>query len=144
MNSITASSIIRSMKIADFIKLAKNAQSTLKTFNLQAEHIYLVGYSNPKLIPSLVFVSSKYNTFDLYHRSQLATAIQKGPFKYNFNIIGTNQIGREGALVSRDLLYKAIKLYGKQALAIDGVEYASQQDMNFAGSKNDLVIETEE
>lgn len=128
------------MKILDFIRLAKKAQSTLKAFDLQADHIYLIGYSDPGVIPSLVFVSQKYNKLDLYHRAQLSTSIQKGPFKYNFNIVGTNQIGQTGSLISRDHLYKAIKLYGKKPLTIAGVEYASQQDMNFAGSTDDSVV----
>ena len=128
------------MKISDFIKLAKTAQGTLKAFDLPAEHIYLVGYSNPGVIPSLVFVSSKYNKMDLYHRAQLSTAIQKGPFKYNYHIMGTNQLNRSNPQVSKDLLYNATKLYGRQPLMIDGMEYATKQDMTFSGHVTDTVV----
>jgi len=128
------------MRVVDFTKLAKQAQLKLKTLNMSADHIYLVGYSDQKSIPSLVFVSSKYNKLDIYQQSKLATGIQEGPLKYNFHIIGTNQIGKTGSVISRDLLYRAIKLYGKEALTIDGVEYASQQDMNFAGTARDSIV----
>ncbi len=140
MNDVGSWSIIRLMKVSEFIKLAKQAQETLKAFDYPAEHIYLVGYSDPKSIPSLVFVSSRYNSFDIYTRAQLATAIHKGPLKYNYYIIGTNQVGTTKGLISRDILYKAIKLYGRQPLIIDGVEYATQQDMNFAGSITNSIV----
>ena len=128
------------MRVVDFTRLAKQAQLKLKSLNMPADHIYLIGYSDQRAIPSLVFVSSVYNRLDIYQRSRLATVIQKGPLKYNFYVMGTDHIGRPGSVISRDLLYKAVKLYGKQALTIDGVEYASQQDMNFAGSAVDSIV----
>ncbi len=128
------------MRVVDFTKLAKQAQIKLKNLDMPADHIYLVGYSDQRTIPSLVFVSSRYNKLDIYQRSRLATVIQAGPLKYNFYLIGTNQIGKTGSVISRDLLYKAVKLYGKEALTIDGVEYASQQDMNFASPTMDSIV----
>jgi hypothetical protein len=128
------------MKISDFIKLAKGAQSTLKALDHPAEHIYLVGYSDPRVIPSLLFVSSKYNRLDIYGRAQLATAIQKGPFKYNFHILGANQLGKPDSKISRDMLYNAVKLYGRQPLMMDGIEFATKQDMNFAGHDRNAIV----
>ena len=128
------------MKISDFTKLAKSAQATLKALDHPAEHIYLVGYSEPKVIPSLLFVSSKYNGLNVYDRAQLATAIQAGPLKYNFHILGTNQLGKSNSLISRDMLYNAVKLYGRQPLMMDDLEYATKQDMNFSGHDRAPIV----
>jgi hypothetical protein len=125
------------MKVHDFVLMAKKAQSSLKTMGMPAEHIYLVGYSDPKSIPSLVFVSSKYDSLDIYRRSQLASAIQQSPLKFNFYVIGADHILEAKWTLSRDQLYRAIKLYGTQPLLLNGFEYASKSDM-------ELVSQTSE
>lgn len=129
------------MKVHDFVLLAKKAQGTLRSLDVPAEHIYLVGYSDPKSIPSLVFVSSGYDKMDLYHRYELASLIQQGPLKFNFYVLGTDHILNSKNTLGRDLLYRAVKLYGKQPLILNGVEYASKSDMELLGpSTNELPI----
>ena len=49
------------MKVSNFVSMAKKSQEKLKELGWPAEHIYLLGYSDPKAIPSLVFISSKYD-----------------------------------------------------------------------------------
>ena len=126
------------MKVSDFIKLAKKAQSTLRAFDYPAEHIYLIGYSESHVVASLVFVSEKYNGLSLYDRTQLATAIQKGPFKYNFYVLGTDHLSKTTAITS-DQLYRAVKIYGRTPLMLGGVEYASQQDANFNKANTNTI-----
>ena len=129
------------MKVHDFVLIAKKSQNILKSMGVSAEHIYLVGYSDPKSIPSLVFVSSKYDNMDLYHRAELATLIQQGPLKFNFYVLGTDHILNSKHTLGRDLLYRAVKLYGKQPLILNGFEYASKSDMELLGnSTNELPI----
>jgi len=120
------------MKISDFAKWAKDAQGVLKRHGVPAKHIYLSGYSDPGVIPSLIFVSDKYNDMDLYKRSEISTAIQKAPLKYNFYILGDKHLAKQNSPVSREYIFRSIKLYGKTPLVIDGVEFASQQDINFS------------
>ena len=128
--------IIKGMKVHDFVVFAKKAQGTLKALGMPAEHIYLVGYSDPRSIPSLVFVSSKYDDLDLYHRSELASTIQQGPLKFNFYVLGMSHILNSKNTLGRDMLYRAVKLYGKQPLILNGIEYASKADMELLGSTN--------
>jgi len=129
------------MKVHDFVLMAKKAQSTLKSAGMPAEHIYLVGYSDPKAIPSLVFISSAYNKLDLYHRSQLASLIQQGPLKFNFFIAGTMHLLNSRTSVDRDQLYRAVKIYGNHPLIINGFEYASKSDMDLIGqTQSELTI----
>jgi hypothetical protein len=120
------------MKISDFVKWAKQAQSTLKENGVPAKHIYLSGYSDPGVIPSLIFVSDDYNEMDLYERSKISTAIQKAPFKYNFYILGDKHLAKQNSPVSREHIFNSIKLYGKTPLIIDGVEFASKEDLNIS------------
>jgi hypothetical protein len=96
------------MKISDFVKWAKQAQSVLKQHGVPAKLIYLLGYSDPGVIPSLIFVSDKYNDMDLYQRSQISTSIQKAPLKYNFYILGDKHLARQNSPVSREHI---IQLY---------------------------------
>lgn len=131
------------MKISDFVKWAKQAQSVLKQHGVPAKHIYLLGYSNPGVIPSLIFVSDKYNDMDLYQRSQISTSIQKAPLKYNFYILGDKHLAKQNSPVSREHIFNSIKLYGKTPLVIEGVEFASKQDINFSTKDtvtNDSVL----
>ena len=133
--------IINNMKVHDFVIMAKKAQRTLKALGMPAEHIYLVGYSDPKAIPSLVFISSKYDTLDLYSRSQLATTIQQGPLKFNFFVVGVTHILNSRTSVDRDQLYRAVKVYGRQPLIINGLEYASKADRDLIGQlQSELTI----
>ena len=129
------------MKVNDFVLLAKKAQGTLRSIGMPAEHIYLVGYSDPRSIPSLVFVSSEYDKMDLYRRAELATLIQQGPLKFNFYVLGTDHILNSKNTLGRDTIYRAVKLYGKQPLILNGFEYASKSDMELLGnSTNELPI----
>lgn len=121
--------------------MAKNAQSTLKASGMSAEHIYLVGYSDPRSTPSLVFISPKYDKLDIYGRSQLASAIQQRPLKFNFFVVGTTHILNSKTSVDRDQLYRSIKVYGNQPLIINGFEYASKADAELAGqTQSELTI----
>ncbi len=129
------------MKVHDFLVLAKRAQKTLRLMGIPAEHIYLMGYSDPRAIPSLVFISSKYDKMDLYRRSELATSIQQGPLKFNFYILGTDHILNSKHNLSRDTFYRAVKLYGKQPLILNGFEYASRSDLELVDkTANELPI----
>jgi len=129
------------MKVHDFVLMAKKAQRTLKAVGMPAEHIYLVGYSDPKSIPSLVFISSKYDKLDIYNRSQLASSIQQGLLKFNFFVVGTTHILNSRTSIDRDQLYRAIKVYGRQPLIINGFEYASKADMDMISQKqSELTI----
>ena len=133
--------IIRVMKVHDFVLMAKKAQSSLKAVGMPAEHIYLVGYSDPKSIPSLVFISSRYDDLDIYSRSQLASLVQQGPLKFNFFVVGTTHILNSRTSVDRDQLYRAIKVYGNQPLIINGFEYASKADQDLVGqTQSELTI----
>jgi len=105
---------------------------TLKENGVPAKHIYLSGYSDPGVIPSLIFVSDDYNEMDLYERSKISTAIQKAPFKYNFYILGDKHLAKQNSPVSREHIFNSIKLYGKTPLIIDGVEFASKEDLNIS------------
>lgn len=128
------------MKVADFTQWAKKAQAILKATGMPAEHIYLVGYNDPRSIPSLVFVSSAYNRLDIYHRAQLASFIQNGPLKFDFHILGTEQVQTSNN-IGRDRLYRAIKLYGKKPLLINGLEFASKHDAELKSSAlNELAF----
>ncbi|HOW17266.1 MAG TPA: hypothetical protein PK443_06085 [bacterium] len=40
------------MKVSNFVSMAKKSQEKLKELGWPAEHIYLLGYSDPKAIPS--------------------------------------------------------------------------------------------
>jgi len=129
LNTPLKTNIISVMKVQDFVQLAKKAQTSLKSMEMSAEHIYLVGYSDPKAIPSLVFVGPKYDKLDLYHRTELASLIQQGPLKFNFYVVGTRQLLDARYIIDRNQLYHAVKLYGKQPLIINEFEYASKSDM---------------
>ena len=129
LNTTIKANIIDVMKVQDFVQLAKKAQATLRSMNMSAEHIYLVGYSDPRSIPSLVFVGPKYDKLDLYHRTALSSLIQQGPLKFNFYVVGTTQLLDTKYLIDRNQLYHAVKLYGKQPLIINEFEYASKSDL---------------
>ena len=137
LNLTTNINIIPCMKISDFVALAKRSQTILTNMGVPAEHIYLASYSDPKSIPSLVFISQKYNRLDLYHRAQLASLIHQGPLKFNFYVMGTDHLLDTKRVINRDQLYRAVKLYGKQPLILDGVEYASKQDKELRGNVQD-------
>lgn len=129
------------MKVHDFVLMAKRAQTTLKAIGMPAEHIYLVGYSDPRSIPSLVFISSRYDKLDLYSRAQLASKIQQVPLKFNFFVVGISHVIYSKTSVDRDQLYRSVKLYGNQPLIINGFEYASKADMDMVGqAQSELTI----
>lgn len=119
------------MKVTDFVSLAKKAQLKLKELGWPAEHIYLVGYSDPKAIPSMVFISTKYNMLDLYNRARLSILIQQGPLKFNYYVMSPSNIASSNGPIRRDDLYRAVKIYGKKPLMINNVEYASKRDLEF-------------
>jgi len=109
------------MKIRDFVQLAKEAQNALKAMNMSAEHIYVSDLS-------LVFISKKYSDMDLYHRAALASAIQKGPLKINYHMLGVNHLSSSASSITREQIYSAVKIYGKKPLLLNGGEYASSYD----------------
>ncbi|MFH1223659.1 MAG: hypothetical protein V1647_04885 [Pseudomonadota bacterium] len=113
------------MKVSEFVKFAKQAQSVLKKLNKPAEHIYVVTPSGTREVPSLVFISREYDNMDIYNRAQLASFIQKGPLKINYCIVGPKHISSYSSSVTREDIYRAVKIYGKKPLTLNGVEYAS-------------------
>jgi len=120
------------MKVADFTTLAKKAQLKLRELDLPAEHIYLLGYSDPRSIPSLLFVSNKYDDLDLYDKARISTLIQNGALKFNFYVVGPLSFRNGSSTIRREHLYKAIKIYGKKPLTLGNMEFASKKDLEFA------------
>lgn len=120
------------MKVSDFVSLAKNAQLKLKELGWPAEHIYLVGYTDPKSIPSMVFINPKYDLLDLYNRTKLSLLIQQGPLKFNYYVMSPANIASSSGAVKRNDLYRAIKIYGKSPLMLNNLEYASKRDFEFS------------
>lgn len=120
------------MKVNDFVLLAKKAQIKLKELGWPAEHIYLVGYSDPKNIPSMVFISPKYNLLGIYEKAELSLLIQQGQLKFNYRIVSPSDILSPSSSIKRDDLYRAIKIYGRKPLMINNIEYASRKDFEFS------------
>ena len=123
---------IVAMKVVDFVKLAQKAQHKLKELGWPAEHIYLMGYSDPRTIPSLIFVSPNYNSLDLYNRARLSLLIQQGPLKFNYYVISPSSILSSSGSIKKEDLYRAIKIYGKTPLMLNNFEYASKKDLEFS------------
>jgi hypothetical protein len=120
------------MKVSNFVSMAKKSQEKLKELGWPAEHIYLLGYSDPKAIPSLVFISSKYDMLNIYDRARLSILIQQGPLKFNYYIISPSNILSSSGPVRRDDLYRAVKIYGKKPLMLNNIEFASRKDFEFS------------
>ncbi len=123
---------IVTMKVVDFVKLAQKAQHKLKELGWPAEHIYLVGYSDPKTIPCFIFISQNYNSLDLYNRARLSLLIQQGPLKFNYYVISPSSMLSSSGPIRREDLYRAIKIYGKTPLMLNNLEYASKKDLEFS------------
>ena len=130
------------MKVAAFVQFAKQAQNTLRDMDSPAEHIYLVAPTDTRSGPSLVFISKAYNNLDIYSRASLELVIQKGPLKINYRVLGTNHINSFTSSVTREQLYRSIKIYGKKPLMFNDVEYASSYDLKFKSVKpSELVVQ---
>jgi hypothetical protein len=121
----------KTMSINDFIKLAKKAQARLKEMGYPAQHIYLIGYSTPSKIPSFAFISDSYNSLDLYDRIRLSSTVRTGPLKYDFHVLGPKHIANNFSSINKEDIYKATKIYGKNPLVFNEVEFATKQDFIF-------------
>lgn len=121
------------MKLAELVTHAKLAQKKLKNSSLEADHIYAIDSNSSS--PFLVFISEKYNNFDLYNRTILSTKIHTGPLSIRYYVLGYTHFKNQNASVTRAQLYQAIKIYGKSPLLFDNFEYASITDTNFISGR---------
>lgn len=122
------------MKLIELVNYAKLAQGKLKNFSLQADHIYVVDINTSA--PALVFISEKYNSFDLYSRTNISTKIHTGPLNIRYFVLGYTHFNNQNSGVTRSELYRATKIYGKSPLLFDNFEYASISDTNFISGRD--------